>query len=94
MSSIALILGALAAGMGLGTIFFGGLWWTVTRGLTAAIPRSVVRAQCAAANGDCTVSGALILRTPWVCRAWIACLCGLLAARGAGQASHAHRLLN
>lgn len=27
-----------AAGVGLGTIFYGGLWWTVRRGLTARRP--------------------------------------------------------
>jgi len=32
------IIGALAIGMVLGALFFGGLWWTVRRGLTAANP--------------------------------------------------------
>jgi F1F0 ATPase subunit 2 len=38
MSDVARVLGALGAGGVLGTMFFGGLWWTVSRGLTAAMP--------------------------------------------------------
>lgn len=38
MRDVQLITCALAAGIILGILFFGGLWWTVNRGLTAAFP--------------------------------------------------------
>ena len=38
MSDIAPVIGALAIGIFLGALFFGGLWWTVRRGLTVANP--------------------------------------------------------
>jgi F1F0 ATPase subunit 2 len=38
MSDIGLAVGALAAGIALGALFFGGLWWTVRRGLRVANP--------------------------------------------------------
>ena len=33
-----LLLMALAAGVALGTLYFGGLWWTVARGLASSHP--------------------------------------------------------
>ena len=38
MSVFLLLTVALLAGMALGVVFFGGLWWTVNRALTAAVP--------------------------------------------------------
>jgi len=38
VSDIAPVIGALAIGIFLGALFFGGLWWTVRRGLTVANP--------------------------------------------------------
>ncbi len=38
MNDIGPVIEALAAGMLLGALFFGGLWWTVRRGLTAGNP--------------------------------------------------------
>jgi F1F0 ATPase subunit 2 len=38
MSGVVLQSAALAAGVLLGLFFFGGLWWTILRGLTSANP--------------------------------------------------------
>jgi len=38
MNEIMILAAALIAGILLGAIFFGGLWWTVRKGVTAKIP--------------------------------------------------------
>jgi F1F0 ATPase subunit 2 len=38
MNETIILAAALAAGVLLGAIFFGGLWWTVRKGVTAKIP--------------------------------------------------------
>ena len=81
MSDIGLILGALAAGMVLGIIFFGGLWWTVTRGLGAAVP-AVWFGLSALLRMAIAVSGLYYFARLGL-PSLIACLCGLLIARGA-----------
>jgi F1F0 ATPase subunit 2 len=70
---------ALAAGLALGALFFGGLWWTVQKGLTAQRPAMLFL-------------GSMLLRTGitlagfyWVAdqdiRRMAACLAGFVAAR-------------
>jgi F1F0 ATPase subunit 2 len=81
VNDIGLILGPLAAGMVLGTVFFGGLWWTVTHGLDATIPAlwfglsALLRLAIAVSGLYCFAR----LGLPSL----IACLCGVLVARGA-----------
>jgi F1F0 ATPase subunit 2 len=81
VTGFGLLLGALAAGMVLGTVFFGGLWWTVSRALTASVP-AVWFGVSALVRMAVVVCGLY-----WFARlglpSLIACLCGLLAARGA-----------
>jgi F1F0 ATPase subunit 2 len=36
MNNVAILILAGLAGGGLGAVFFGGLWWTIRRGLTSA----------------------------------------------------------
>jgi F1F0 ATPase subunit 2 len=36
MNNILALLVVLLSGFGLGTLFFGGLWWTVRKGLTSS----------------------------------------------------------
>jgi F1F0 ATPase subunit 2 len=79
VSDMGLIIGALAAGMVLGTIFFGGLWWTVSRGLNAAIP-AVWFGLSALLRMAIAVSG-LYYFAHLGLPSLIACLCGLLIAR-------------
>lgn len=78
---IKLLTGSLAAGMLLGLLFFGGLWWTVRRGLTATNPAlwfglsSLVRMAI--------ILGALYYTALSGWPGLLACLCGLLIARTA-----------
>lgn len=79
MSDIGAIIGALAIGMLLGALFFGGLWWTVHRGLTAANP-ALWFGVSALARMAIIVSGLYYMaRAGWP--SLVAGLCGLLIAR-------------
>ena len=79
MSDIGLVIEALAAGMVLGALFFGGLWWTVRRGLTAANP-ALWFGLSALVRMAVTVSGLYyIARSGWP--SLLASLCGLLIGR-------------
>jgi F1F0 ATPase subunit 2 len=80
VNGVGLIVGAFASGMGLGAVFFGGLWWTVSRTLTASTPAAWIGIS-ALLRMAIVVSGLYCfacLGLPCL----IACLCGLLAARG------------
>lgn len=81
MSGIGLIVGALGAGLLLGTVFFGGLWWTVTRALTAAVP-AVWFGLSALLRMAVVVCGLYCFARLGL-PSLLACLCGLLVARGA-----------
>ena len=70
---------ATLAGVGLGVIFFGGLWWTVRRGLASPRPAqwfilSLLLRLTLALGGFYLVGGA-----DW--RRLLACLCGFVIAR-------------
>jgi F1F0 ATPase subunit 2 len=79
MNDIPALVRALAAGLFLGGVFFGGLWWTVRRGLSSDRP-------------FLWFSGSLLVRSAiaiagfvWVARrdGWrlLACLVGFFLAR-------------
>ena len=79
MSDIGPVIEALAIGMFLGALFFGGLWWTVRRGLTAANP-ALWFGVSALARMAMTLSGLYyVARAGWP--SLVASLCGLLIAR-------------
>jgi F1F0 ATPase subunit 2 len=81
MSGIGLLLDALLIGTALGTFFFGGLWWTVNRGLTATAP-ALWFGLSALLRMAVTVAGLYcIARLGLPCL--LACLAGMLLARGA-----------
>jgi F1F0 ATPase subunit 2 len=70
---------ALAAGVALGAMFFGGLWWTVRKGLASPNPAlwffaSMMLRTAVALGGFFLVGG-----DDW--RRWLACLVGFVAAR-------------
>ena len=79
MSEAPTLILALLAGVSLGTIFFGGLWWTIRRGVASARPAAwflgslVLRAIIAAAGFIFVAQG------DW--RRLVACLLGFLLAR-------------
>lgn len=81
MSNIGLILIPLVAGTVLGAVFFGGLWWTVARGLNATLPAlwfglSALLRMVIAASG-------LYYFARLGLPSLSACLCGIFVARGA-----------
>ena len=79
MSDIGLVIDALAVGTVLGALFFGGLWWTVRRGLTAENP-ALWFGLSALGRMAITVFGLnYVARSGWP--SLLACLCGLLIAR-------------
>ena len=79
MSDIGAIIGAFAMGMFLGALFFGGLWWTVHRGLTAAHP-ALWFGVSALTRMAIIVSGLYyVARAGWP--SLVAGLCGILIAR-------------
>lgn len=81
MSDLGLPIEALAAGLVLGAAFFGGLWWTVNRALTATVP-SIWFGLSALVRMAVSVS-ALCYIARWGLPSLLTCLCGLLIARGA-----------
>ncbi len=62
MSDAAILIAAFLAGLALGAIFFGGLWWTVRRALKSGDAGRVVRGQPPFADGDRPLG--LLLRLP------------------------------
>jgi F1F0 ATPase subunit 2 len=80
LTGAGLILGAFIAGTVLGTIFFGGLWWTVSRGLTVATPATWFGLS-ALLRMTVTVSGLYLVARSGL-PSLLACLCGILLARG------------
>ena len=80
MSGIGLTVGALACGMALGTVFFGGLWWTVRRALAATNPG--VWIGFSALLRMAVAASVLYFFARLGLPSLIACLCGLLVARG------------
>ncbi len=79
MSDIGPIIEALAIGMLLGALFFGGLWWTVRRGLTAANPALWFGASALARMAMTLLGLYYVAHAGWP--SLVACLCGLLIAR-------------
>jgi len=79
VSDIGPLIEALAIGIFLGALFFGGLWWTVRRGLAATNP-ALWFGVSALARMAIILSGLyFVARAGWP--SLLACLCGLLIAR-------------
>ncbi len=70
---------AFAAGGVLGVIFFGGLWWTVLRGLTSPAPALWFFGSMMVRSGIAVTGFIFVTGSHWE-RA-LACLLGFFAAR-------------
>ena len=68
-----------AAGLLLGAIFFGGLWWTVRKGLTARQPALWFLGSMLLRMGIALAGFYFVGRGDW--RRLIACLLGFVIAR-------------
>ena len=70
---------ALCAGVSLGAIFFGGLWWTVRRCLWSQQPALLVLASGLLRTGIVLAGFYFIAQGRW--QRLVACLCGFILAR-------------
>jgi F1F0 ATPase subunit 2 len=85
---------SLAGGILLGAMFFGGLWWTVTRGLSSEQPALWFLGSMLARMAITMAGFYVIGRGDW--QRWLLCLVGFVLARfmvkwltRAPEASHA-----
>ena len=79
MNEILSLAPALAAGALLGAIFFGGLWWTVNKGLTSHRPALWFAGSLVARMGIAVGGFYLVGRESW--ERWLLCLVGFVLAR-------------
>lgn len=68
-----------AAGIVLGAIFFGGLWWTIRRGFSSNQPALWFLASLLLRTSLVLAGFYLFARGNW--ERLLACLCGFIAAR-------------
>lgn len=67
------------AGMALGTIFFGGLWWTIRRGLASPRPSTWFFGSMISRMGIALLGFYYVGKDDW--KRMLACLVGFIAAR-------------
>jgi F1F0 ATPase subunit 2 len=79
MTEAAWLLLALAAGLALGTVFFGGLWWTVARGLGSRFAALWFFLSLLLRTGVALSGFYLVGRDSW--ERLVVCLAGFLIAR-------------
>ena len=79
MSEMEFVLPALAAGLLLGVFFFGGLWWTVIKGLSSAAPALWFLSSLLLRTGVTMAGFYFAGRDHWA--RWIGCLAGFIVAR-------------
>ena len=70
---------ALAAGAGLGAIFFGGLWWTVQKGVSSRLPALWFLGSLLLRMGIALAGFYLVSGGHW--KRLLACLVGFVIAR-------------
>ena len=70
---------ALLAGLSLGAMFFGGLWWTVRRGMSTKHPAFWLLGSVTLRMGATLTGFYLVGRGDWT--RLVACLVGFLLAR-------------
>ena len=86
MTEASMLSVALLAGILLGAIFYGGLWWTVRRGVSSRILGAWLIGSFALRSGI-TVSGFYaVSHGDWRCL--LACLLGFLIARICATRAH------
>ena len=79
MSEALLLILAAAAGIALGFLFFGGLWWTVREGLTSRRPALLFLGSLLLRTGVILAGFYVVARGHW--ERLLACLLGFVAAR-------------
>jgi F1F0 ATPase subunit 2 len=79
MNDLIVLAMPLAAGLLLGAFFFGGLWWTVVRGLESPQPALWFLGSMVLRMGVLVAGFALVGGDDW--RRWGLCLTGAVLAR-------------
>ena len=79
MSDILAVALALSAGAMLGAFFFGGLWWTVQKGVTSERPALWVLGSLVLRTGVTLAGFYLVSQGHW--SSLVACILGFLIAR-------------
>lgn len=79
MSEMPSIILGLFAGILLGIIFFGGLWWTIRKGTSSSLPGLWFSGSLLLRTGMVVTGFYCVLRSGWP--ALLACLTGFVAAR-------------
>ena len=79
MNEILLLVLALAAGLLLGAIFFGGLWWTVRRGVSSERPALWFFGSMLLRMSIALAGFYFVGREHW--ERWLLCLLGFILAR-------------
>jgi F1F0 ATPase subunit 2 len=79
MNETIILVAALAAGILLGAIFFGGLWWTVRKGVTAKNPALWFLGSVLLRMGIALAGFYFVARGDW--KKLLLCLLGFLIAR-------------
>lgn len=79
MTEMLLLALALVAGVALGLFFFGGLWWTVQRGVVSRHPALLFTGSMVLRLGVAAGGFWLVSAGDW--RRLVACLVGFLLAR-------------
>jgi F1F0 ATPase subunit 2 len=79
MSEALTLVLALLAGAVLGTIFFGGLWWTIQRGVSSKQPAVLFFSSLLLRTGIALAGFCFVARGDW--RRLLACLLGFFLAR-------------
>ncbi len=79
MTEVLLLAPAFAAGVVLGAIFFGGLWWTVRKGLSSEQPALWFFGSMVLRMGITLPGFYLVGQVSW--QRWLFCLIGFIVAR-------------
>ena len=79
MNNVLFLVLALAAGLALGTFFFGGLWWTVRRGISSRWSAFWFLGSMLLRTGMVLAGFYLVGRGDW--KRLVACLLGFVIAR-------------
>lgn len=79
MNGVAALTVVLIAGLAIGGFFFGGLWWTIQKGLTSKNPAFWFFASTLLRLSLALAGFYFIARSDW--RKWLICVIGFLIAR-------------
>ena len=79
MNEVLFLAPALAAGFVLGAFFFGGLWWTVKRGVTSQRPALWFLGSMLLRMSTTLAGFYFVGRENW--QRWLLCLLGFVLAR-------------